>query len=236
MGGLLEVLRGGSLLHLRLQLGRHLVALAIEEIATCRYLHQILLARDVADARRGADLHVRVEAVLVIARVGIERTAAAQVEFVADQVERPPQRAAAGERAEVARTIVNTQAREREARDGVVEVDLEHQEPLVVAEGDVVTRVELLDELAFEQHGLGVGLHHVPVEVVDGLDEGVELEVPAHAPRSLKILGDAAAEVARLADVNHRAEAVLVQIHAGPVRHLRELAADVVGDGHLLGD
>ena len=39
-----------------------------------------------------------------------------------------------------------------------------------------------------KQHRLGVGLHHVPVEVVDGLDEGVELQVPAQAPRRLEIL------------------------------------------------
>jgi len=88
---LLEILRGGGLLHLRLQLAGHLVALAVEEIASSSHLHEVLLARDVADARRGADLHVRVEAVLVVARVGIERATAAQVELVANQIQRAPQ-------------------------------------------------------------------------------------------------------------------------------------------------
>src|SRR5689334_24734314 len=47
----------------------------------------------------------------------------------------------------VTRAIVRFEARQREARDRVVEIDLEQQESFVVAETDVVTRMKFLDQL-----------------------------------------------------------------------------------------
>ncbi len=83
------------------------------------------------------------------------------------------------ERPEITRAIVLLEAGEREARDGVVQVHLEHEEALVVAETDVVTRMKFLDELAFEQQRLGFAANHVDVEIMDGLDERLEFQVPA---------------------------------------------------------
>ena len=48
----------------------------------------------------------------------------------------------------------------------------------------------------------------------------------------MKILADALAQIARLAHVNDRAEAVLVQVHARLMRESAELFADVFGRGH----
>ncbi len=93
------------------------------------------------------------------------------------------------ERPEITRAVVLLEAGEGEARDGVVQVDLEQEEPLVVAEADVVTRMKFLDELAFEQQRLGFAADDVDIEIVDGLDERLELEVPAQAARGLEILG-----------------------------------------------
>ncbi len=57
------------------------------------------------------------------------------------------------------------------------------------------------------------------IEIADGLDERIEFQIPAHAPARMKILADTFAQIERLADVDDGAEAVLVQIHAGLVRH-----------------
>ena len=167
---LLEVVRGGGLLHLRFQLFLHLPGLAVEEIARRQHLHQVLFACHVADARRGADLQMRVETVLVIGFVRCQRTATAQVELVPDEVQRAPQRAGAGERTEVTGAIVCLESRERETRDRVVEVDFQQQEPFVVAETDVVTGMKFLDQLAFQQQGLRFTADDVKIEIVDRFD------------------------------------------------------------------
>ena len=83
-----------------------------------------------------------------------------------------------------------------------------------------------------EQDRLRVALHHVPVKIVDRIDQRVELQIPSHPPRRLKILRHAFPQIARLADVDHRAEPVLVQIHARLVRHLRKLVPDVFAVRH----
>jgi hypothetical protein len=48
----------------------------------------------------------------------------------------------------------------------------------------------------------------------------------------LKILANAFAQVERLADVNHRAKPVAMQIHAGLVRHGAQFFADGITDWH----
>src|SRR5207247_10875789 len=120
---------------------------AVEEIAGGERLHQVLLARHVADARRGANLQVRVETMLVIRLARRQRAAAAQVELVPDEIQRAPQRAGAGERTKVTRAVVRFEPRQRETRNRVVEVHLEQKKPFVVAETDVVTRMAFLDQL-----------------------------------------------------------------------------------------
>ena len=137
-----------------------------------------------------------------------------------------------GEGPEVDAAVVLAKAREGEARDGVVEVDLEEEEPLVVAEVDVEPGLEFLDELALEQQRLGLAADDMTIHVVDGLHERVELGIPAHPPGRVEVLRHAASQVAGLSHVDDGAEAVLVEVHAGPVGDLGELVADVVADGH----
>ena len=76
-----------------------------------------------------------------------------------------------GKRPEIARAVVLSQAGEHEARDGIVEVDFDQQEPFVVAEADVVARLVFLDQFAFQQKRLRFAADGVSVEVVDGLDQ-----------------------------------------------------------------
>ena len=68
----------------------------------------------------------------------------------------------------------------------------------------------------------------VEIEIVDGVDQRLELQVPAHAPRRLEILADPLAQVARLAHINHRPEAVPHQVNARLMRQVAQLLADVV--------
>ena len=53
-----------------------------------------------------------------------------------------------------------------------------------------------------------------------------------YAVRSVADLADALPQITRLADVDDGAEAILVQVDARLVRDLRELVANVIGDGH----
>src|SRR5581483_714970 len=116
--------------HLDRELLLHLVRLAGQEVARRRDLLEVLLARHVADARRGAMLQIPVETMAVVALARRQRPAAAQMKLPADEIQRVAQRRRMRERPEVPRAIVLLEARERETRDGIVQVHLEHEEPL----------------------------------------------------------------------------------------------------------
>src|SRR5690242_19493257 len=100
------------------------------------------------------------------------------------------------ERTEVAGAIILLQAGEREAWDGIVEIYLQEQETLVVAEADVVAGLKLFDEATFKQKRLGFVLDDVSVKIVNGVNERIELQVPTLPSRRMKILRDTPAQVA----------------------------------------
>ena len=52
---------------------------------------------------------------------------------------------------------------------------LSMRKTFVVAQADVEAGLEFLDQAAFEQEGFGFVADNVDVEIVDGLDQGVEL-------------------------------------------------------------
>ncbi len=70
----------------RLRVARAFRRTGRKENRTRRDLLEVLFAGDVADARGGAEFQIAVEAMLVIALVGRERAAAAQMELAADEV------------------------------------------------------------------------------------------------------------------------------------------------------
>src|SRR5258708_3250060 len=143
---------------------------------------------------------------LVIRLVRLQRTATAQVELPAGERQCSAGRAGIRKRSEVTGAVLLFEAGEREARNRVVQIDLQQDEPFVVAETDVVTRMKFLDEFAFEQQRLRFVAHDVNVEIMNRLDQRIQLEVPTLPPRGMKVLADAFAQVARFADVNDRAE------------------------------
>ena len=60
-----------------------------------------------------------------------------------------------GKRPKVARPVLLPQACQDESRNRVVQVDFDKKKSFVVAEADVVARLKILDELAFQQQCLG---------------------------------------------------------------------------------
>src|SRR5262245_52079515 len=64
------------------------------------------------------------------------------------------------------------------------------------------------------------------VEVMNGFDQGIKLQIPPHAPRRMKVVADPFAQIARLADIDDRAETVLHQVHTRLVREFPELFPD----------
>ena len=92
--------------------------------------------------------------------------------------------------------------------------------------------MKLLDEFAFQQQSLRLAADDVKIEIVNGLDQCLELQVPAQPPRRLEILAHPLAQVARLAHVDNRPETVAHQVNARFVRHGTELFADVLGHLH----
>src|SRR6185503_13864106 len=125
----------------------------------------------------GAPFEIGIQTMLVISVRGRERAAAPKIELASDPREGVAQRGGMGEWAEITRPVIGAEARQREPRDGIVQVDLEQQEPFVVPKTDVVARMEFLDELAFEQQRFGLAFHCVDVEVVDGINQRAKLEI-----------------------------------------------------------
>ena len=146
--------------------------------------------------------------------------------MAADQGQRPAQGARVWKGAEVTGAVLLFEPGEAKARDRVVQVDLEHEESLVIAETDVVARVKLLDEPAFQEQSFRLAADDVEVKVVDRLGQGLELQVPAHAARRLEVVADALAQIARLADIDDRAETVAHQVDAGLVGQRGQLLAN----------
>src|SRR5206468_3443013 len=185
------------------------LALAGEKFAGRFDLLDVLLARDIADARRGAVFQIRVEAMLIILLGWSEWAATAQIELAPHQCERAAQRAGADERPKINRAIVLLDARQREAGNWIAKVHLQHQESFIVTKADIVTRVKFLDQLAFQQQGLRFVAHEMNIEVMDCVDQRGDFQVPGRAARRLEISRHALALVARLADIDDRAESIL---------------------------
>ena len=232
LGGFLEVELGSGIFHLCFEVAGHLVTLAIQEIAGGKHLHPVLLPGDIADAGSGADLQMGVKAVAIVRFARVQHPAATEIELLAGQSERAPQRARVRERSEIASAMVGLDARENQAGDRVLEVHLEQQEPFVVPETDVVARPKFLDQLAFQEQRLGFTADHVTIEIVNGLHQGAELEIPSLPPGGMEILAYAAAQVTGFTDVDDGAKTVFHQVNPGLMGYLAEFVPDGFGRRH----
>ena len=207
--------------HLRLLLGLDLAVAAGEEVDDRVDVAAVLLLADVADAGRPAALDVVVEAGAAGAAAGLGPLAGAELEQLAEQVERLPHPLGAGEGAEVGAVRAVLLAGEVDPRVLLVEADADVGVGLVVAQADVEARPVALDEALLGQQRLRLG----------GGDEGVDAVDPGGHPRAAggEVVGDAFADRARLADVEQLAVAAVEEVDAGRVGQRAALVGDPLG-------
>ena len=213
----------GGLLHLRLLVGLDPAVAAGEEVDDRVDVAAVLLLADVADAGRPAALDVVVEAGAAGAAAGLRALAGAELEQLAEQVERLAHPLGAREGAEVGAAGAVLLAGEVDARVVLVEADRDVGVGLVVAEADVEARPVALDEALLGEQRLGLV----------GGDQDVEAVDPRGEPRLAagEVRGDPFADRARLADVEQLAVAVVEEVDAGGVGQLAALLGDPLGAG-----
>ena len=141
-----------------------------------------------------------------------------------------PQRAAyrlgAGEGAEVERLVALDLAHQRQAREGMATIHAHQEVRLVVLEPQVVGRLLLLDQRVLEKQRLFGGCRGH-----DGHVDGATHQQPHQMPTvtDTEVATYTAAQVGRLADVEHATVDVEPAIHAGPRRKLGDAALELVG-------
>ena len=94
-----------------------------------------------------------------------------------------------------------------------------HADPgigLGVLEEDVVLGLVLLDEVVFQQEGVGLGIHHGKLCVGNLAYQDARLGV--QALRRHKVLGHAFVQVLGLAHIDNLPLSVIVAVHAGRMR------------------
>ena len=152
--------------------------------------------------------------------------AGGHLEVAMDEVHQPVRQVSREIRAVVGGSVFLQAARDVDARitlGGELDVGV----GFVVAQQDVVARLPLLDEVVLERQSFFfvVDLDEVDLpRVVDqraGLDVGQALIEEIAADPGAKVLG--------LADVDHRAMGVLVQIHSGQGRKFGRTGAQLGG-------
>src|ERR1700733_8110506 len=134
---------------------------------------------------------MRVKAMLVIGTRRRENTTAAQIKLPPRERDDIARGSRVDKRTKIFCAVVFFESRESEIRNRIVQIHFQQQKSFVVAEADVVARLEFFDEFAFEQERFGFAADDVEIEIANRLDERVEFQVPAHAPAGLKILTDA---------------------------------------------
>ncbi len=154
------------------------------------------VALDEPDARRGAAadlmLQARPRAIPEIAVLAI-----ADPEQLLDQIETLAHRARTRKRAEITSAAAARTAMKREPRI-FARRQMDVRIALVVAKHDVVSRLQRLDDLRFEQQRLGLGTRNRRFDTRDLRDHRGE---PRIHLRLEEVVADALFEIARLADV-----------------------------------
>ena len=165
--------------HLRLQLVPQFLGLPLQEFHARLHLRQVLFATDIPHAGRRAVLQISVQTVFVVGLPRRERATTPELKLPAHHRQCPSHTARMRKRSEINTAIILPKPGEGEARNRILQVDLQQQKAFVVPEIDVEAGPELLDELAFQQERFRLGFHHVPVEIMNRLNQRVEFQIPA---------------------------------------------------------
>ena len=242
--GALEVELGGGGLHLLGELCDELAVLARQEALDALDVDLVLLGRDAAAARAGAEAHVRIEArprlaveqrerVLVQAALEsapIGARCGAQRHDAAGDVHHVAGGAAVGVGAEVLRVGLVLLARVLDGGEHVALRERDERVGLVVLEVGVEEGGVLVDEVLLKHERLVLVLHHEVVEGVDLVDQQRDLRTLVLV---VHVLAHAGAQLLGLADVDDLARLVLPQVHARQRGHAVELALDALELGAL---
>src|SRR3954471_14423062 len=122
--------------------------------------------------------------------------------------------------AEVAAAVVLFESGETKARPLLRQIDPDHEESLIVAKGNVVTRPIFLDQFALEQNRFRFAADRVRLKIPCRIEQGACFQIGLGQFRRQKIRAHALTQVACFADVNHAVEPIAHQVHTGLVRHL----------------
>jgi hypothetical protein len=217
-GGPLELLGGGRLRHLPLEVPLHISIATREEVHDRLDVSPVLLALDVAYARRLAALDVVVEARNARASPGLGPLTGPVLEQLPEQVERLPHAAGARERPEVDAAGAVALAGEVHPGELLVEAHADVRVRLVVAQPDVEPRAMALDELLLRKERLGLRLGDEEVDRRHPTDE-----VEPAPMRAREVRRHPFADRGRLAHVQDPALGVLEHVDAGCVGELPSL-------------
>ena len=200
-GGAFEFQRLGRLGHIPGQLGLHLRRLALQEPLRIRHQRAIARLVDMADARGGAALDLVKQAGPRPA--GEHRVrAVAQEKDLLQLVQRPVDRARAGEGAVIVALFLLRAAMLLDLREGVFLRNEDIRKGFVVPQQHVEIGLQLLDEVLFQQQRLGFRprrQEHHRLGRVDHPGDARRMAGGAGIVRHPRL------EVARLADIKHPA-------------------------------
>ena len=190
--------------------------MAVEQLFDLRDGLVVRLLRLIADARCGAFLDVIFEARLVLARRDrfgrqVQR-AGTELEDRLDRFQRPLHVFDVGVGSEIFGAIFFDTPGGEDARKALV-LDTDVGIGLVVLEVDVVARLELFDEVVFQDQRFGLGVGDDHFDVGDFADQDLQASVLRAA--LLEVGAHTVAQVFGLAHVKHRALGVFVLIDAG---------------------
>ncbi len=110
--------------------------------------------------------------------------------------------------------------------------ELDVRERLVVTQQNIEARLPLLDELVFERQRLFVVVDQDVFDVARVGDQGAGFSVGQ--PVVIEVAAHAGAQILGLADVDHFAVLIFVEIHAGQQGQLRGFFPEVHFEGLLL--
>jgi hypothetical protein len=221
---LLEAQRVGGRLHARADAGEQLVVLALQEHRRADDVGGVIGCADRLHARpaTAADLVQQAGP----RAVGEHRVlAGAQAEHLLQDVHALAHRVGIGVGPEVAVGLVGRPPVIAQARVGMPG---EHDigVGLVVAEEDVVARRQALDQVVFQDQGLGLGARHVDARVLDARHHQSDARAEV---AFLEVTRYPLLQVARLADVEHLARLAEHAVDAGQVGQGRQEGGWVEG-------
>ena len=220
-----EIERRGGLVHCVTKAALDRAAAAGKEIARFSHQVRIVVEPDFPGAWRRAPLDLVEQA--WPGAIGVKTIrAGAQEKRALQRVERAKHRARARERAEIVASQAARAPMLDEPRRRMPGANEDIGEALVVAQRDVVARLELLDEVGLEQQRFGVrrgGDEHHRVGLSHHARDAVLLALGRH------IGGDALLDRARLADIEHLALGPDHTIDAGAKRRMAPEFADRLG-------